>query len=196
MFGTVTDSTGAAVPGATVTLMQTQTNFVRTTKTNGQGEYRAEFLPVGPYAVKVDYTGFQEYVQTGIVLAAAQEAGVDFSLHPGAETSVVEVTAQVPLVNLGNSTLGSTIDNREVDNLPIVDRNAYTLLGLVPGVQQTSNENSIGLPMEHVIINGGSDNMVGQVTYYLDGGLATSLSMSASSSSSAAKPRTSSTSST
>ena len=171
MFGSVTDSTGAAVPGATVTLTQTQTNFVRTTKTNGQGEYRAEFLPVGPYKVKVDFTGFKEYIQSGVVLAAAQQAALNFTLQPGEQTTEVEVTAQVPLVNLGNSTLGSTIDNREVDNLPIVDRNAYTLLGLVPGVQQTTNENSIGPPMEHVIINGGSDNMVGQVTYYLDGGL-------------------------
>ena len=150
MFGTVTDTTGAAVPGATLTITQTQTNFVRTTKTNGEGEYRAEFLPVGPYTVKVDYTGFQEFVQTGMVLAAAQQASVNFTLHPGEQTSVVEVTAQVPLVNLGNSTLGSTIDNREVDNLPIVDRNAYQLLSLVPGVQQTSNETSIGFPMRGV----------------------------------------------
>ena len=74
-------------------------------------------------------------------------------------------------VNLGNSVLGKTIDNREVDNLPLVNRDAYQLLNLTPGVQNVSNENSIGLPMEHVIINGASDNMVGQVTYYLDGGL-------------------------
>lgn len=171
MFGIVTDSTGAAVPGATVTLTQTQTNFTRTTKTNDHGEYRAEFLPVGPYTAKVDFTGFRQFVQTGIVLAATQQASLNFTLQPGEQSTEVEVTADVPLVNLGNSTLGSTIDNREVDNLPIVDRNAYTLLTLVPGVQQTSNENSIGLPMQHVIINGGSDNMVGQVTYYLDGGL-------------------------
>jgi len=171
MFGNVTDSTGAAIPNASVSITQTQTNFVRNTKTNGQGEYRAEFLPVGPYTVKVDSTGFKQYVQTGIVLAGAQQAALNFTLQPGEQSAVVEVTAEVPLVNLGNSTLGASIDNREVDNLPIVDRNAYTLLGMVPGVQQTSNETSIGFPMEHVIINGSSDNMVGQVTYYLDGGL-------------------------
>ncbi|HEX4154442.1 MAG TPA: carboxypeptidase regulatory-like domain-containing protein [Acidobacteriaceae bacterium] len=171
MFGNVTDSTGAVIPNATLTITQTQTNFTRNTKTNGLGEYRAEFLPVGPYTLKVDAAGFKEFVQNGVVLAAAQQATLNFTLQPGEQTAVVEVTAEVPLVNLGNSTLGATIDNREVDNLPIVDRNAYTLLGMAPGVQQTSNENSIGLPMEHVIINGSSDNMVGQVTYYLDGGL-------------------------
>jgi outer membrane receptor protein involved in Fe transport len=171
IFGTVTDSTGAVIGNATVVLTQTQTNFTRETKTNGQGEYRAEFLPVGPYTVKIDATGFKEIVQTGIVLAASQEAALNYSLQTGAESTVVTVTADVPLVNMGNSTLGSTIDNREVDNLPLVNRDAYQLLNITPGVQQVQNENSIGVPMEHVIINGSSDNMVGQVTYYLDGGL-------------------------
>ena len=67
--------------------------------------------------------------------------------------------------------LGRTVDNREIENLPLVGRDVYPLLNLTPGVQNVQNENSIGLPMEHVIINGSSDNMVGQVTYYLDGGI-------------------------
>jgi outer membrane receptor protein involved in Fe transport len=171
MFGNVTDSTGAAIPNATVTLTQTQTNFTRTTTTNAQGEYRAEFLPVGPYTAKISSTGFKPLEQKGIVLTATQEAEVKYTLQPGASETVVEVTAEVPLVNLGNSVLGRTVDNHEIENLPLVDRNVYTLLTLTPGVQQVSNENSIGVPMEHVIINGSSDNMVGQVTYYLDGGL-------------------------
>ena len=57
--GNVTDSMGAEIPGATIVFTQTQTNFTRTTKTNGQGEYRAEFLPVGPYTVRVDAPGFK-----------------------------------------------------------------------------------------------------------------------------------------
>ena len=75
------------------------------------------------------------------------------------------------MINLGNSVLGRTVDNREIENLPLVGRDVYQLLNLTPGVQNVQNENSIGLPMEHVIINGSSDNMVGQVTYYLDGGI-------------------------
>jgi hypothetical protein len=170
MFGSVTDSTGAAIPNATVLLTQTETNFTRETKTNGLGEYRAEFLPVGPYTVKVSAAGFKERAQSGIVLTATQQAQLNYGLEPGAADTVVEVTAEVPLVNMGNSVLGRTIDNREVDNLPLVNRDAYQLLNLTPGVQQVQNENSIGVPMEHVIINGSPDNMVGQVTYYLDGG--------------------------
>ena len=59
MFGTVADSTGAAIPNAELTLTQTQTNFSRQTTSNGEGQYRAEFLPVGPYTVKVDSPGIQ-----------------------------------------------------------------------------------------------------------------------------------------
>ena len=169
-LGTVTDSTGAAIPNATVVFTQTQTNFTRTTKTNGVGEYRAEFLPVGPYTAHVRAPGFKEIVQTGIVLAVTAQATLNFTLHPGAQTAIVQVSGQVPLINLANSTLGQTVDNRAIENLPLVGRDTYQLLNLTPGVQNVQNENSIGLPMEHVIINGSTDNMVGQVTYYLDGG--------------------------
>jgi outer membrane receptor protein involved in Fe transport len=171
MFGTVTDSTGAAIPGATVTITQTQTNLVRTTTSSGQGEYRAEFLPVGPYTVKVNSPGFQESLQNGIVLTATQQATINVTLQPGTENMVIEVTSDVPLVNLGNSVLGRTVDNREVDNLPLVGRNVYQLLSLTPGIQSNTSENTVGFPGQHVIINGSSDNMVGQVTYYLDGGI-------------------------
>jgi outer membrane receptor protein involved in Fe transport len=170
-FGSVTDSTGAEIPNATVAFTQTQTHFTRTTQTNGQGEYRAAFLPVGPYTVKVDAVGFKEILQTGIVLAVTQQATLNFTLQPGTETTVVAVTAEVPQVNLSDSVLGRTVDNREIENLPLVGRNVYDLLNLTPGVQNVQNENSIGLPMQHVIINGSTDNMVGQVSYYLDGSI-------------------------
>jgi outer membrane receptor protein involved in Fe transport len=171
MFGNVVDATGAAIPGATVVLTQTATNFKRETKTNALGEYRAEFLPVGPYTVSIEAAGFKKTIQSGITLNGTQEAAVNYTLATGEATSVVTVTAEIPLVNEGNSVLGRTVDNREIDNLPLVNRDTYQLLSLTPGVQSVTNENSIGLPMEHVIINGSSDNLVGQVSYYLDGGM-------------------------
>ena len=169
--GTVADSTGAAIPNATVVLTQTQTNYKREAKTNGQGEYRAEFLPVGPYTAKVSAPGFNDTIQNGIVLAVTQEATLNFKLNIGAATTSVEVTAELPIVNTGDSVLGRLVDNTEIENLPLVNRDTYQLLSLTPGVQSVANENSIGVPAEHVIINGSSDNLVGQVTYYLDGGV-------------------------
>src|SRR5215469_7249881 len=179
MFGTVTDSTGAAVPGATVVITQTDTQANRTLKTETDGSYRAEFLPVGPYKVSVSAQGFKTLDRTGITLTVTEEAHVDLQLSAGGESTTVEVTAEVPLLNTGNSTLGRTVSNVEIDNLPLVDRNVYTLLDLTPGVQNNNNSgsganggvnNPLGYPEQHVKINGSSDSGVGQVSYYLDGG--------------------------
>ena len=171
LFGTVTDNTGAVIPNTTITLTQVDTNFTRTVKSNEQGDYRAEFLPIGSYSAKVEATGFKALDQKGIALTATQNANLNFTLSIGTENTVVEVTSEVPLVNLGNSTLSRTVDSLEVDNLPLVGRNAYRLLDLTPGVQSNTFENTVGFPAQHVIINGSPDDLVGEVSYYLDGGL-------------------------
>src|ERR1700749_5119504 len=179
MFGTVTDPAGAAVPKATVTITQTDTGFVRTVVTNNDGNYRADFLPIGPYKVTVDASGFKKVDRAGITLTVTEEAHLDFPMTVGGTDQTIEVTAEVPLLNTGNSTLGRTISNVEIDNLPLVDRNVYTLLDLTPGVQNNNNAgtganggvvNPLGYPEQHVKINGSSDSGVGQVSYYLDGG--------------------------
>jgi outer membrane receptor protein involved in Fe transport len=179
MFGTVTDPTGAAVPNATLTITQTDTQTTRTIKTNADGSYRADFLPVGPYKMGVTAQGFKTLNRTGIVLTVTEEAEVNLQLQAGGESTTVEVTADVPLLDTGNSTLGRTVTNVEIDNLPLVDRNVYTLLDLTPGVQNNNNSgiggnggviNPLGFPEQHVKINGSSDSGVGQVSYYLDGG--------------------------
>ncbi len=169
--GTVADPTGAVVPNAKVQFTQTDTNFTRSTITDSQGAYRAPFLPTGPYKAEVDAPGFRATAQSGIVLTVNQQATLNFTLQLGMQTTAIEVTGQVPLLNQENSVLGGTVDNHQIDNLPLVGRNVYDLLDITPGVQSTRNENSIGMPMQHVIINGSTDNMVGQVTYYLDGGI-------------------------
>lgn len=179
LFGTVADSTGAAIPNATVTITQTDTNTVRKVTTGGDGAYRADFLPVGPYKVSVEATGFKRLDRTGITLTVTEEARLDLALAVGGAEQTVEVTAAVPLLNTGNSTLGSTVSNVEIDNLPLVDRNAYALLDLTAGVQNNNDAgtrgnggviNPLGYPEQHVKINGSTDSSVGQVSYYLDGG--------------------------
>ena len=171
MFGTVTDETGAVVPNATVTLIQTDTNFTRVSTTNGNGEFHEEFLPIGPYKVRVASPGFKTLERSGIVLSVMQQAELDLKLQVGSAVESVNVTADVPLVNTGNATLGRTVSNVEIDNLPLVGRNAYQLLSLTPGVQANNTSNSLGFQEQHVYINGSTDDFTGQVSYYLDGGL-------------------------
>ncbi|MDE1163321.1 MAG: TonB-dependent receptor [Acidobacteriaceae bacterium] len=172
LSGTVVDSTGASIPGATVTVRQTSTNFSRTVTTSGDGGFRVEFLPIGSYAVHVSAPGFQTLERSGITLNAMQSASLDkVALAVGQEQQVVEVTSDLPLVNNTNSTLGRVIDNQEVDNLPLVGRNPYDLLPLTPGVQASRTVNNLGYPEQHTYINGSTDGTVGQVSYYLDGGI-------------------------
>jgi len=135
LFGTVTDTTGATIPNATVTVMQTETNLTCTVTTKDEGSYRAEFLPVGPYRVKAEAKGFKSLEQTGITLTVMEAAHLDLPLSVGEASETVSVTSELPLVNSANATLGRTVDNKEIDNLPLVNRNVYQLLTLTAGVQ-------------------------------------------------------------
>jgi len=170
LFGTVTDPTGAVIPNAKITLTQTETNFTRTATTKGDGSYREEFLPIGPYKVTVAAAGFKTLQHAGVVLAVMQDASLNLTLETGTANETITVTSDVPLINTGDATLGRTVSNVEIENLPLVGRNVYQLLSLTPGVQQNTNTNSLGFPEQHVYINGSTDDFTGQVSFYLDGG--------------------------
>jgi outer membrane receptor protein involved in Fe transport len=171
MFGTVSDSSGAVIPNATITLTQTDTNFVRVAKSRDDGSYHEEFLPIGPYKITVAVQGFKTLERTGVVLSVMQNANLDLALEIGGTSETVNVSADVPLINTGNSTLGQTVSNVEIDNLPLVNRDTSRLLQLVPGVQKVDTINNLGYQELKVLINGSTDGFVGQVSYYLDGGL-------------------------
>jgi hypothetical protein len=171
LSGTIADATGAVIPHATITLTQTETNFTRTVTTKDDGSYHEEFLPVGPYRISVAASGFRTLQRTGVVLAVMQDATLNLTLENGTATETITVTSDVPLVNLGNATLGDTVSNVEIDNLPLVNRNVDRLLQLVPGVQTVNTINNLGYQEIKVLINGSTDGFVGQVSYYLDGGL-------------------------
>jgi hypothetical protein len=143
----VTDNTGAVVPNATITLTQIDTNFIRVVKSSDQGDYRAEFLPIGSYTAKVEAGSFQPFEQKGITLTATQHANLNFELHVGTESTVVEVTALF-LSSISGTRRCRTVDSIEVDNLPLVGRNAYRLLDLTPGVQSNTFENPCWLPAQ------------------------------------------------
>jgi outer membrane receptor protein involved in Fe transport len=170
MIGNVTDTTGAGVPNAQVTATNTGTNLARTVATNSQGEYRIEFLPVGNYQVEVSAPGFKKFVDSGVALQINETARVDAQLQIGGLNETVSVTSDAPLVNTDNAVVGRTVENAEIIDLPIVNRNVYTLLTLTPGVESSSNSIVLGYPEQRTMINGGVDGGAGSVNYYLDGG--------------------------
>jgi len=89
MFGTVTDPTGAAIPNAKATLVETDTNFTRTFTTRSDGSYREEFLPIGPYKITVEAPGFKTLQRSGIVLSVMQDAELSLALEVGTTDQTV-----------------------------------------------------------------------------------------------------------
>ena len=170
LYGTVSDKSGAVVPGAQVTATNVGTNQSRTAQTNQEGQYRFEFMPIGAYSVELTATGFKKFVQKGIALDVNVNARVDASLDVGTMTEEINVTDSAASVNTDNAQIGRTVENTEITTLPIVGRNVYTLLQLTPGVSSTGNSIVLGYPEQRTMINGGVDGGAGSVNYYMDGG--------------------------
>jgi hypothetical protein len=132
--GTVVDPSGATVVAATVKAKQTETGLTRTAVTDRQGEYVLVELPIGHYQLEVQAKGFQTYVQQGISLGVNQTASVSIHLKLGAEQQQVEVNANATMVQSTVSSLGQTVMEREILDLPLDGRNFSQLGTLQPGV--------------------------------------------------------------
>src|SRR5512141_775684 len=122
IFGSVKDSSGAAVVAAPLNAVNIETNVSRSTQTGNDGAYQIMFLPVGTYRVEVNAAGFKKFEQTGIVLDVNRNARVDAALQIGQLTETVEVKADAPLVETRVPALGLTVNNEDIESLPLVDR--------------------------------------------------------------------------
>jgi hypothetical protein len=134
LLGTVRDASGAVVPGASISLTNTQTNVTQKVQTGTDGEYSFTLIPVGQYRLTVERTGFRKYVQEGIILQVNQAAKQDIKLDVGAQTEVVEVTGDVAQVDTVTATLGSVETQRRIVDLPLVERDTFQLGLLQAGV--------------------------------------------------------------
>lgn len=133
--GTVSDSSGAVIKGATVALIDTERGeTVRTVFTNSAGFFTANSLPLGTYTVRVTDTGFKTEQVTGLVLHANDALTVNRTLEPGGITEVVSVTADEAQLNFQDATSQGLINSVQLNEMPLVTRNYETLLNLQPGV--------------------------------------------------------------
>jgi hypothetical protein len=144
ILGTVTDTSGAVVPGAQVTITNTATNLTSTATTNDEGVYSVPNLLVGTYSVTVTKEGFKKFVRTGILLEVDQKAPINAALEAGAVTEVLEVTGSGPLVDTTTATFGKVIESRRVQDLPVNGRNALSLVLLAPAVQSGAGPTASG----------------------------------------------------
>jgi len=172
--GTVTDTTGAIIPGASVVLTGMTTGVKNSTTANGSGFYKFPSLGAGSYIVTVTAKGFVSETVSDVTLIAEQTRGVSVSLKPGAETTTVSVTADQLTVDTDEAKIGSVITEREIEELPLQGRDVFNVANQAPGVTGTG---LMGTPSQNqdifqdtttpaVVANGAPNH---SNTYLLDG---------------------------
>ena len=142
--GTVKDQTGGAIVGAAVVVTDVARGLTRNLTTDDAGAYLAPNLLPGNYTVRATFTGFQAWERTNIALGVGGDLFIDVVLQPGAQTTTVTITEELPLVNTTSSTLGGALSNETINDLPISGRNFIMLMDLRPGVVLTLGNDSGG----------------------------------------------------
>ena len=145
LSGRVTDQTGAAVTGATVTAKDTDMGISRSTVTDAAGRYDLPALPVGRYEVEVEKSGFAGEIRSGILLVVGQDAAADFSLKVGNVSEQVKVVADAPVVNTTTQDISGLVGEKEIKQLPLNGRSYDLLLTINPGVVNFTWEKTGGI---------------------------------------------------
>src|SRR5437867_884789 len=140
--GVVSDPSGAVIPGVMITVTNPQTNFTRTAISNETGNYSFPSLLPGLYDVRAGLAGFQSEVRAGVELQVQQTARIDFQMKIGSVSETVNVLGGAPLLNTENSTVGTVIEQKRIEDLPLNGRSFISLIALSPNV--TSGQSSGG----------------------------------------------------
>ncbi len=154
--GVVTDSSGAVIPNAAVTILNEGTGVDLHTKTNSAGIYSVTSLIPGMYSVKIEASGFKANLNQHLQLTTDQTIRVDTVLEVGSQTQTVTVEASAPLVNTEEGRLSALVSGSQIQNMPLNGRNIYDLMQLVPGAI-----NSTGVDDENASAGGSATNVNG-----------------------------------
>ncbi len=166
VFGTVMDKSGAIVSGATVTIENADQNdtVIRVVTANDQGDFVAQFLPIGHYTIVAEAKGFKKAERRGVTLNVNDKLTLNFTLEPGAVTETVTVEADASPIELQTATASGLITGTEIRELAINTRNYEQLVALTPGV-------STGLASDQLYV--GVTNPTGlsnQINFSVNGG--------------------------
>src|SRR5437867_5396989 len=169
--GTVTDQSGARLPGAEVTVTQTDTGVTRSVISNETGAYVLPSLPTGPYRLEVSLPGFRTFARTGIVLDVNANPVINVSLEVGQVTETIEVQANAALVETRSVGVGQLMETQRILELPLNGRNVTELITLAGAAVQT--QVSSGRSMQNQADIRVAGGLSGSVAYALDGALHT-----------------------
>ncbi|HKV92893.1 MAG TPA: TonB-dependent receptor [Candidatus Angelobacter sp.] len=169
IVGTITDPSGAVIPDVHVVITNAETHVSRETTTNSTGFYQVLALPIGNYAVSADHKGFNPVTTNSNKLEINQSLKVDIKLEVGSKTETVTVESAASTVETINPTMGSTVSDRSVQDLPLNGRNVLDLALLQPGVLPADNPNNTSASSANTAfsISGGRND---SNTFILDGG--------------------------
>ncbi len=170
--GTVTDQSGAVVPGVAITITNVATGVSNNATTSAAGVYVVPLLPPGKYRLAAEKEGFKKFTQTDIQVTVGDITRADVGLSVGAKTETVTVTAAAPLLDRDSSDSGASVTSREVEDLPLVaegdQRSPAFFMQLAPGVTGRGN-NDGGEGTGRVYTTQVSGSMVSSTTLTLDG---------------------------
>ncbi|MFB3777611.1 MAG: carboxypeptidase regulatory-like domain-containing protein, partial [Bryobacteraceae bacterium] len=166
MMGTITDPSGAAVPGAEVVVRNTGTSVTFVSVTDATGIWRAPQLVPGVYEISVSAKGFSTMVRRDINVRVADRLRVDFTLQVGALAETIAVTGTAPLLQVEDAALGQVVDNKNIVELPLNGRNWLQLATLAPATVVTTPGAAAGSLSLGINIGGLSSN---QTQFLLDG---------------------------
>src|SRR5437667_3892975 len=144
--GFVHDTTGAVIPGTTVTAKHVETGLTRTVQTNEEGGYTMPPLPVGSYEITAEKPGFRQQVRSGITLVVAQEAVVNLTLNVGDLAEKITVTEDIPIVNTTLSSVSGLINQQQIKDMPLNGRSFNDLLVLNTNVNDNRTNTAAGGP--------------------------------------------------
>src|SRR6266403_543836 len=155
LTGTVTDPTGAVIPGVSVTATATATNQARTVLTAEDGVYRIPLLEPGAYRVRFSLAGFKTSEVTAINLTVTETSVLNRTLEVGAQTDAITAEAVAETIQTATSTLGTTVTGNTITSLPLSSRNFTAVLGMSAGVAvEASNGTSYGRGSQNMSVNG------------------------------------------
>jgi hypothetical protein len=164
--GRVADETGASLPGVTVTASNASTGFTRSVVTGSDGAYRFPSIPIGTYSVTADLSGFTSVTTRNVEINVATERTINIALKQASVKEQITVTAAAPLVETSPS-VGTTISQREMENLPLNGRQFANLGSLAPGTSLSVNSDPTKPGQLTIALNGGSGR---NVNFVVDGG--------------------------
>jgi hypothetical protein len=170
LSGVVTDSSGAVIPDAKVTLTDAATNVGATYATDNRGIYVFTGVRPGTYVIRVEAPNLASQERKGVTLAVSQQANMDFILNPGTVSESVTVTDQAPLLDTGNAALGTDVTNEYVRDIPLNNRSMFGLVFLAGGVTETTGSGTQdSYPSGTNFVSNGQRNATAEVR--LDGAL-------------------------